>query len=60
MPPLRLHLDCHDAKTVGDYRRLADMGADVVKIDSREPADATLDQRIEMIERFAESIISKL
>jgi probable F420-dependent oxidoreductase len=60
MPPLRFHLDCHDARTVGDYRRLADMGADVVKIDSREPAGATLDERVEILERFADAIITKL
>lgn len=59
-PPLRFHLDCHDATTVGDYRRLADAGAEVVKIDYRHLPNASLDERLELMEQFADSIINRI
>lgn len=60
MPPLRFHLDCIDAKTVGDYRRLADAGAEVVKVDYRHLPDASLPERLDLMEQFADSIISNI
>jgi hypothetical protein len=32
----------------------------VVKIDSRDPAEATLDERLEMMERFDDAVITRL
>jgi probable F420-dependent oxidoreductase len=60
LPPLRFHLDCKDAHTLADYRRLADIGAEVVKIDYRHLPDSTLEQRLVLMEKFSDSIICQL
>jgi probable F420-dependent oxidoreductase len=60
LPPLQFHLDCNNAQTLGDYRRLADMGADAVRVDYRHLPDASLERRLELMEEFAESIIGRL
>ncbi|MBO0727950.1 MAG: TIGR03619 family F420-dependent LLM class oxidoreductase [Acidimicrobiaceae bacterium] len=62
LPPLRFHLHGSDLRTVGDYRRLADAGAEAVNIGfwrrGREPL--AIEERIETMQEFAATVISKL
>jgi probable F420-dependent oxidoreductase len=60
LPPLQFHLDCNDARNLGDYRRLADIGAAAVRIDYRHHPGVTLQRRLELMQEFAESIIGQL
>jgi probable F420-dependent oxidoreductase len=59
-PPLRFHVDCSDARSIGDYRRLADAGAEVVKVDYRHLPHATLEERLELMQEFADSVIERM
>lgn len=62
MAPLRFHMQGVDLQTVGDYRKLHDLGAEAVTVgfwkQGREPM--VLDQQMERMSEFAESIITKL
>lgn len=60
LPPLRFHVDCSDpGATADDFRRLADLGAEVVKVDYRHLPEASLQERLDLMEQFANSVISK-
>jgi probable F420-dependent oxidoreductase len=60
-PPLRLHVHGSDLSTLGDYRRLADSGADAVNVAfwrrAREPMP--WDERLEAMHNFADTVIAK-
>ncbi|MNG36092.1 hypothetical protein D3C84_1230100 [compost metagenome] len=53
-------MDCFDAKTVGDFHRLADAGAEVVKIDFRHVPNASLEQRLDLMQEFSDSVITRM
>jgi probable F420-dependent oxidoreductase len=61
-PPLRMHVQCLDRRPTGDYRRLADEGAEAVNVafwrTGRE--SYALDEELELMGEFSESVIEKL
>ncbi len=61
-PPLRFHLHGSDLRTLGDYRRLADAGAEAVTVafwlhGRRSPVGQGL---VERMKDFSESVIEKI
>lgn len=61
-PPLRFHVHGRDVTTVGDYRRLADAGAEAVNVALWQYRDgsATLDDCVEKMTEFSDSVLSKV
>jgi probable F420-dependent oxidoreductase len=62
LPPLRFHVHCPDLRSLGDYRRLADAGAEAVNIaywrSGRQ--SVPVEQQLDMMAEFSESVITKL
>lgn len=62
LPPLRFHVHCSDAQNLGDYRRLADIGVEVMNVNfwarGRDPVP--WDQRLERLEEFSQTVIERL
>jgi probable F420-dependent oxidoreductase len=60
--PLRFHMHGSDLQTVGDYRKLADIGAEAATVgfwrQGREPWP--WEERLEKLNEFSESIIRKI
>ena len=62
LPPLRFHVHCPELQGPGDFRRLADAGAEAVNVafwrQAREPLP--WEERLEKMHEFSESVIARM